>query len=227
MQKVVNMTGLNSYSVTNYEMLLCKLIRMFRKNDKCPKFIMKLSHKRYGYEDNLARYYIARYQNVHIGKYSYGYDILGTQFLKSMGSFCSVAIGNICVAGNHHMEYVTTSPILTYEKFGFTDNLDEESFLHSIEIGNDVWIGSGCLIFPHIKIGDGAVIAAGSIVRKDVPPYAVVGGVDRILKYRFSQDKIEKLLKIQWWNWPDEKIKDNIDILYDSDKLIEKYYREE
>lgn len=53
------------------------------------------------------------------------------------------------------------------------------------------------------------------------------GGVDRILKYRFSQDKIEKLLKMQWWNWPDEKIKDNIDILYDPDKLIEKFYREE
>lgn len=165
------------YEVKKIEALICNLLRSIRKSDKCPKFIKNLSKRKYGFKDNLARYWIAKYQNVSIGRYSYGYNNLDISFLKSVGAFCSIGNQNVCVHGNHHLEYVTTSPILTYDKFTFTENYKEGSYFHSIEIGNDVWIGSGCLIFPHIKIGDGAVIAAGSIVRKDVPPYAVVGGL--------------------------------------------------
>lgn len=164
------------YEVTKTEAFLCSVIKFLRKRKNPPEFLYRLSRKRYKRRDNLIRYFIAKYQGVDIGRYSYGFKGLAINTLKGVGAFCSIAKGNMIVAGNHHMEFVTTSPILTYDKFGFTDNMDEESFLHSIEIGNDVWIGSGCLIFPHIKIGDGAVIAAGSIVRKDVPPYAVVGG---------------------------------------------------
>jgi len=94
-----------------------------------------------------------------------------------------------------------------------------------IEIGNDVYIGADVTIFAGVKVNDGAVIAAGAIVRKDVPPYAVVGGVDRILKYRFSEDVIEKLLKIKWWNWTDEKIRENIKLMYDAEQFVNKFYK--
>jgi virginiamycin A acetyltransferase len=74
-------------------------------------------------------------------------------------------------------------------------------------VGNDVWFGRECMILPGIKIGDGAVIAAGAVVVQDVPPYAVVGGNPaKIIKYRFSEEIIEELLKIQWWNWDLDKI---------------------
>lgn len=96
----------------------------------------------------------------------------------------------------------------------------------NIVVGNDVWIGANCIIFEGVTIGDGAVIAAGSIVRKDVPPYAVVGGVGKIIKYRFSHETIEKLLEIQWWNWEDSKIKENIKLLQDAEKFVERFYEE-
>ena len=93
----------------------------------------------------------------------------------------------------------------------------------NITASNDVWIGANCTFFNNVKIGDGAVIAFGSIVRKDVPPYAVIGGVDRLLKYRFPADTIEKLLKIKWWNWDDDKIKENIVLMQDAEKFVKKF----
>jgi tetrahydrodipicolinate N-succinyltransferase len=77
-----------------------------------------------------------------------------------------------------------------------------------ITIGNDVWIGYRAIMLPGIEIGDGAVIGAGAIVTKDVPRYAVVGGSPaKLIRYRFPQDIISKLLDIQWWQWDDDKIK--------------------
>jgi acetyltransferase-like isoleucine patch superfamily enzyme len=81
-----------------------------------------------------------------------------------------------------------------------------------IEIGNDVWIGTSAIILSGVKIGHGAVVAAGSIVTKSVPPYAIVGGNPaKIIKYRLSEEKIEELLEMKWWDWSEEKIKKNID----------------
>lgn len=94
-------------------------------------------------------------------------------------------------------------------------------------IGNDVWIGANCIIFEGVTIGDGAVIGAGSIIRRNVPPYAVVVNVDRIVKYRFSQEIIDKLLKIQWWNWSDDKIRENIQLMYDVEAFVDKFYKEQ
>ena len=76
-----------------------------------------------------------------------------------------------------------------------------------IVIGNGAWIGMRCLILDGVTIGDGAIVAAGAVVTKDVPPYAIVGGVPaKVLKYRFSQEIIDRLLEIKWWNLPDEEI---------------------
>lgn len=84
----------------------------------------------------------------------------------------------------------------------------------TIEIGNDVWIGTSAVILSGVKIGHGAVVAAGSLVTKNIPPYAIVGGNPaKIIKYRFNEDKIKELLEMNWWDWSEEKIKNNIEIL--------------
>jgi acetyltransferase-like isoleucine patch superfamily enzyme len=77
-----------------------------------------------------------------------------------------------------------------------------------IEIGNDVWIGARAVILDGVRIGSGAIIASNAVVTKDVPPYAIVGGVPaQIISYRFSPEEIAKLLKLQWWSWPLEEVK--------------------
>lgn len=214
------------YEISSFEALLCSIIRFIRGTSNCPPIIYKRSYKKYGWKDNLARYWWEKYNKVEVGRYTYGYQNLGTLFIKKIGAFCSIAPHSITVPNGHNMNWVTTSSVAFLKEYGFVSQDKLSTFCpnveHSIEIGNDVWIGAGCIIFNNVKIGDGAVIAAGSIVRKDVPPYAVIGGIDRILKYRFSDDIIDKLSKIEWWKWNDTKIKKNID-LYENPHEFIKY----
>ncbi|MFM6002274.1 MAG: CatB-related O-acetyltransferase, partial [Sphaerospermopsis kisseleviana] len=87
-----------------------------------------------------------------------------------------------------------------------------------IIIGNDVWIGYDSLIMPGLKIGDGAIIAARSVVVKDIPPYTIAGGNPAVpIKQRFSNEEIEILLSIRWWDWEIEKITRNIDVIMNGD----------
>ncbi len=134
-----------------------------------------------------------------------------------IGKFCSVA--DYCRIGmsSHSLNFLSTSPIFTQtgnalqdrwiEKDIFEKKSDEERTY----IGNDVWIGSHAMVLGGVKVGDGAVIGAGAVVTKDVPPYAIVGGVPaRIIRYRFSPDIIKELEELQWWLLPEEGIKNNI-----------------
>lgn len=124
-----------------------------------------------------------------------------------IGKFCSIGSGAIfMLAGNqgHNYSWISTFPfnpkIFPNAKNGFKRKGDTI-------IGNDVWIGSEALIMPGIEIGDGAVIAAKSVVTKNVPPYTIVGGNPaKIIKKRFSDEDISKLLEIKWWNWDVIKI---------------------
>ena len=130
--------------------------------------------------------------------------------IASIGAFTSIGKNILLVPTNtHNIHYVTTSPILANPSFRMMNNMtyEERHPAQSIRIGNDVWIGSNSMIFQDVTIGDGAVIGAGSIVRKDVPPYAVVINTDQILKYRFDKEICRKLLEIKWWDWEDNKIK--------------------
>jgi acetyltransferase-like isoleucine patch superfamily enzyme len=125
----------------------------------------------------------------------------------SIGRYCSIAPGVSIGDGNHTMNWLSTHPFQKGERIWFPD-IPDEAIFPSVEkkipsyIGNDVWIGASSIILSGVTVGDGAVVGAGSIVTKDVPPYAVVvGSPARIVRYRFPLHIIEKLLALQWWRF--------------------------
>lgn len=123
-----------------------------------------------------------------------------------IGKFCSIAQNVIIGAGEHPLNYLSTSPFFYLETLGFRKGC-KETYLKPVQVGNDVWIGDNVFIKGGVTIGDGAVIAAGAVVVKDVPPYAVVAGVPaRIIKYRFDEKTIKELLDLKWWDLPREII---------------------
>lgn len=214
------------YDVSTWDKIYCYLLRKIRGTKKMPKCVLKKSYKKYGRLDSLGRYFFDTYTGIPVGKYTYGYQYLNNNNIESIGAFCSIAEGQLVIPNDHRMDWITTSPIASLKQFSFTDKDYMSEYIsdedRKVVIGNDVWIGARCIIFEGITIGDGAVIAAGSIIRKDVPPYAVVGGVDKILRYRFDKDTVNKLLQIQWWNWDDEKIRRNIDLFRDKNNFLER-----
>jgi len=167
--------------------------------------------------------------NISIGEFTYGNPMIHMwtdRYRVKIGKFCSFSKNiTIIVDGNHQTDWVSTYP------FGrcFDDinqNPEHPSGKGDIIIGNDVWIGFNALILPGVKIGDGAVVGANSVVTKPVADYEIVAGNPaRHIKYRFSQNQIDSLKKIKWWNWSIEKIKINIDILESPniDEFIEKF----
>lgn len=152
--------------------------------------------------------------NSEIDTFSYvGYNSIIQN--TTIGKFCSIANDVKIGLGNHPLEYFTTSPLF-YTKvnpfnFKLIDNLNRFQEYIPVNIGHDVWIGANAIILDGISVGNGAVIAAGSVVTKDVPSYAIVGGVPaKIIKYRFTQNKIDKLLESKWWEYSIEEIKSQI-----------------
>ena len=139
-----------------------------------------------------------------------------------IGKFCMIASGvKFLLDGNQgHRDWITAYP-LSYllEGYDVENNTPPPGYTCKGDtvVGNDVWIGTEALIMQGINIGDGAVIAARSVVTKDVPPYAIVGGNPaKLIRYRFSREEIEKLLLVKWWNWDIEKIRQNLNLLQSS-----------
>jgi virginiamycin A acetyltransferase len=158
------------------------------------------------------------------GKYSYGephlgpYDVQGHKVI--IGNFCSIALEVlILLGGNHSLNWISAYPFEN-EAINFhkrPNNFYEKS-KGDVIIGNDVWIGRRVIILSGVKIGDGAVIAAGSVVTKDIPPYAIAGGNPaKTIRKRFNEDIIKALLIIKWWDWDDEKINDNLSFICSAD----------
>jgi acetyltransferase-like isoleucine patch superfamily enzyme len=157
-----------------------------------------------------------------VGEYSYGCPKIfhyGEKTKLIVGKFCSISTNvNIFLGGNHRHDWVTTYPFSVSE---FNKIWPEASNIKghpatkgNVVIGNDVWIGYGATIMSGVKIGDGAVIGSMAVVSKDVRPYAiVVGNPAKEVRRRFSEQDIDDLLKLQWWNWPIEKIKKNVTLL--------------
>lgn len=133
-----------------------------------------------------------------------------------IGKFCSIACGAkfIFNSANHTLSSVSTYPFpIFFEEWGLnikdvTAAWDNKG---NIIIGNDVWIGYEAVIMAGVTIGDGAIIGTRAVVTKDVPPYTIVGGVPaKPIRKRFDNETLEELLKIRWWDWPEEKIARNI-----------------
>lgn len=168
--------------------------------------------------------------NVEIGDYTYysdnkkspekfydnilhHYDFIGDKLI--IGKFCAIAEGVTFImnGANHCMHGFSTYPFYIFgggwEKS--TPQPNELPYKGNIEIGNDVWIGQYSTIMPGVKIGSGAIVATNSTVTKNVEPYTIVGGNPaRVIRKRFSDEMIDLLLKLEWWNWDETKVLENI-----------------
>jgi acetyltransferase-like isoleucine patch superfamily enzyme len=163
------------------------------------------------------------------GKHTYGPEpkIIGVPEIaigSKIGKFCSIAENlQFIVRGSHMIDWVTTYP---FQAVWAMDVPLHDLPPHSpIVIGNDVWIAANVKIKQGVTIGDGAILATECFVTKDIPPYALVGGNPaKIIKYRFTEEQIEDLLKIKWWDWEDNKIKEMVPLLVSDniDKFIKK-----
>jgi len=205
-------------------------------------YIYLIDNENYNKED-------IEYKGCKIGRYTFGYQTLigNSSIVTRIGRFCSIN-PTARVVINHSLDCVTTHSMLDRRKFFPRDKKDERKHFVElygkydnsltgekskirnngpIDIGNDVWIGANVIILPNVKIGDGAVIAAGAVVSKDVESYAIVGGVPaKTIKYRFAKNIIEAFLRIKWWEWPIEKIEDNIELFYQVNIFCKKFDKE-
>lgn len=174
------------------------------------------------------------YGSILTCKVGYGSYVAGNSFLENclIKKYTSIGQRVHSIRGSHpSSKWVSTSPSffsdkspngLSYEHDEIFEELkwiDQDQYI-AIEIGNDVWIGNDVKILEGVKIGDGAIVAAGAVVTSDVPDYAVVGGVPaRIIKYRFSDEDIEYLLSLKWWDKDEEWIKNRSKYFCDIDRL--------
>lgn len=142
-----------------------------------------------------------------------------------IGAFCSISDHVFIGGAEHPMDWVSTSPVFqNVRRSGPTKRFAKFDLpqLKKTIIGSDVWIGHGVTIKQGVVIGDGAVIGSNALVTKNIPPYAVVGGVPaKLIKYRFSPEVIDRLEEIQWWNLPDEKITKVVDLFHITNPTLE------
>ncbi|WP_281290928.1 CatB-related O-acetyltransferase [Halopseudomonas laoshanensis] len=157
-----------------------------------------------------------------IARHSFcGYDC--DIFQANIGAFTSIANGVVIGGARHPMEWVGMSPVF----YSGRDSVKSKFSEHPLElvpkatIGNDVWIGRSAIILSGVSVGDGAVVGAGSIVTKNVPPYAVVAGNPaKIIRYRFEERIIRELMSIKWWEFTEPHLKELGGCFNDVEKFL-------
>lgn len=159
-----------------------------------------------------------------LGKNSY---FLGTDngFETSVGNFTSIAGGTYIHGPDNHACVFNRRLVSCFDFGDFGADFTKSGLSKKrVEIGNDVWIGEYAQILSGVKIGDGAIIGAHSVVAKDIPPYAIaVGNPIEIKSFRFPPEIVHKLLDIKWWDWDNQLIRERMDDFRDIEKFVEKY----
>lgn len=154
--------------------------------------------------------------DVKIGDYSYVNKYSSVENCV-IGKYCSISSGVYICPFEHNLVGVSTHP-----RFDIIENRNERR--RPVHIGNDVLISLNSIILEGVTIGDGAVVAAGAVVTRDIKPYEVVGGVPaKHIKYRFTAEEIETLKKIRWWDWDEEQIEKNKDAFSNVQTLYNAY----
>jgi acetyltransferase-like isoleucine patch superfamily enzyme len=162
---------------------------------------------------------------VSVGRYSYVSNNAGLEDVE-IGSFCSIGPRVLNHLGNHPSRtFVSTSPVFYTPHAPVPSFATEETFPgygEKVKIGHDVWIGAEVLLMDGVTVGNGAIVAARSVVTHDIPPYAIVGGIPaRLIRYRFDEKTIQRLEAFKWWDKDIEWIKSNVDGFQDIARFAE------
>ncbi len=157
-----------------------------------------------------------------IGDHTYGLPGFIEKGLAKLyiGKYTSIAGGVKISFGDHRLDMVSTYPFEILKQYwkSVPTGISDHTTRGDVRIGNDVWIGTDALILSGVTVGDGAVIAAKCVVTKDVPPFALVAGIPgRVLRYRFSEAIISELLRLSWWDWPDEVVDSYLPLMMSGD----------
>ena len=159
------------------------------------------------YSPTLRRIF-REFHRVDVGLYTHGGCFVPHMIDRhtTIGRYCSIAQNVRTMNRDHPMDFKSMHAFFFNPKLGYCK--DDRIDFSALSIGNDVWIGTSALILPHARsIGDGAVIAAGAVVNKDVPPYSVVvGNPARVVRFRFPKEVIDELLASRWWEKPIEEL---------------------
>jgi virginiamycin A acetyltransferase len=155
-----------------------------------------------------------------IGQWSYISSAILTHYFEPLktikiGNYCSIAENVTFISPtNHHWDWISTYPIEIFNSFDRSNNYHKNQ-KDEINIGNNVWIGTGVTIMPGVNIADGSVIGANSTLTKNTQPFGIyAGNPASLIKFRFDTETIDRLIKIKWWNFNDQFIKDNLEIVF-------------
>lgn len=208
-----------------YESLVSKLVNYWRNNRNNSSSYVSYGStiRNCSFDQNVFVGHSCNLNRVNVGKRSYfNRDVKIVN--ASIGSFCSIGSEVQIGFGEHPVDMVSNHPAFYSNNKAFETFADDMYFNEYpgiVTIGHDVWIGSKALIMNNIEIGTGAIIAAGSIVTKNVKAYSIVGGIPaKLIRMKFSEDEIEELLSSEWWTWSAERLKEEFRSFHKIEEFI-------